>query len=223
MEEQDLYRMRAEMDQQVRIHHNSRYPAIVIPLAQATVTGFFVAFTASVLAYYTNLIPWLATFLIAFPFVTTMVWIARIQHWQGIGDWLETVTHKDWNQDGQIGSEPTPVVEVWLNSEDGAHQQRVQLPVSDVEMRDLARGILERNRSFSEEEWTGSGKPFSQDKIKQLRDIFIRKGWAFWVNPDEHRTGVQFTEAGRAVLRSFASDVPARRLTSSPTPRRRHQ
>lgn len=227
MEDQDLYRMRAEIDQQVRIHHNSKYPAIIIPFVHGTVTGFFLAFTAAVLAYYTAWLPWFPVFMVALPTVTTLVWIARIQHHQNMGDWLETITHKDWNGDGQIGNEQPPaVVEVRLTSEDGSQQQRAWLPASEEELHILAKGILQSNRPFSEEEWSGRGKPFSQGGIEKLRDEFIRRGWAFWINPDEHRAGVQFTEAGRAVLRQFARDAPAYRLTRrphpppSPTPRR---
>ena len=47
---------------------------------------------------------------------------------------------------------------------------------------------------------TPEGASLSRRKFNAIRDIFMRRGWLEWRNPDHHSQGLQLTVAGRNVV-----------------------
>ena len=220
LEIQELEQMRRDMQQDVRRHYASRMVAVTIPFYQALISGLLAGILIAILIYafggsakyilFGLLITWVV--------VTGIVWLILLSNWRELVWNMEAQLGMDLTGDqviGRPGDEDIPIVEVWLNSTDGRQQQRAQLPASESELRQLAQGILLKNLLFTEDAWTGRGKLFSQGRFQELRQAFIEKGWASWIDPLEHRTGVQITPPGRAVLRSFTADLSV----PSPTPR----
>lgn len=91
----------------------------------------------------------------------------------------------------------------------GSHQlQLAQLPATFEQLRDLADGVLS-GAPFAESAWCGSGRPFSRAEFGAVRAEFMRRNWCAWRRSDAPGQGVIVTGAGRAVLRSFASETVA--------------
>jgi hypothetical protein len=126
--------------------------------------------------------------------------------WLNLTAPIERITKRDINRDGYIGT--PPVVRVELKSENGQQAQFAELPTTKDKMSDFARGVL-AGTPISEARWSGAGALFSKSEFRGVRDIFIARGWARWVNSDFHEQGIELAPSGRAVLRQFASETAA--------------
>jgi hypothetical protein len=95
------------------------------------------------------------------------------------------------------------VVRIVLTKEDG-NILFVDLPASHEEIKTLAEGLL-NGISFSEESWSGPGSPchWTRKQFRQIRDIWIHNGWAYWVSTRANQQGVAVTSPGRAVCREI--------------------
>jgi hypothetical protein len=82
--------------------------------------------------------------------------------------------------------------------------QIAELPATPAQLRELSAGLL-AGVSFSESAWTGSGRPFSRDQFRDIRNIFIQRGWATWRNSDAPNQGIEPTRAGKSVCKHLAN------------------
>lgn len=92
---------------------------------------------------------------------------------------------------------------------DGAGSKSTQLadlPVSYDQLEELADGLL-RGAPFAENTWSGGGRPFTRSEFGALRGEFLRRGWVEWRRGDSPGQGVILTAQGKAVIRSFSSEV----------------
>ena len=89
----------------------------------------------------------------------------------------------------------------------------IRLQIQRDKLVHLAMG-LEAGKSFSLASFGGRGKIFSRSEYELLRDEFIVRGLARWVNPVSHTQGVELTRGGWAFVRHF-STFPE--TTSPPT------
>lgn len=86
------------------------------------------------------------------------------------------------------------------------HQwKNFDLPATEDQLRELAAGLFEQGRSFSEREWTGAGRPFSVSEFRALRAELIRRELMALKNEKDTRQGYAPTEDGKAVLEQFLS------------------
>jgi hypothetical protein len=86
------------------------------------------------------------------------------------------------------------------------------------EFRDFARRVSRENTpaSFCETTAAEAGLPIdvkhwrhpSEMGFRQVRDLFIDRGWAYWINPKHHQSGVGLKRAGRQTLRRAAQPLP---------------
>jgi hypothetical protein len=97
-------------------------------------------------------------------------------------------------------------VSVRVISDNGRKGDCLSLPVRFEQLTALARGLV-NGQGLAVSRWVGSGKPFSRDEYDSLITELIKRGAAYWVNPDAHQQGVQLTRAGQAMMRTFASDT----------------
>jgi hypothetical protein len=82
--------------------------------------------------------------------------------------------------------------------------QYMRLQVRRDKLVRLAIG-LQAGKSFSLASFGGRGKIFSRTEFELLRDEFIVRGLAQWVNPEAHTMGVALTRGGWAFVRHFSS------------------
>lgn len=77
------------------------------------------------------------------------------------------------------------------------------LPATDEQMAELAEGLLNGNRPFSEREWTGAGRPFSVNEFRALRAELIKRGLMALKSEKDPRQGYEPTDDGKAVFEQF--------------------
>lgn len=196
-----------------RAHLFTGAAAVLLPIAQAITTGALCGAAAAIYA-------WLLKSPTAWRWgigvavgVAVLVWIAMLARWLDLTRPLERIVNRDINGDGFIGQPPRQVVRVEVKSEDGKRVQYADLPTSQEKMADFARGVL-GGTPISERHWSGAGALFSQNEFREIRDLFIARGFMRWANPEYPQQGTELTPAGRSILKTFASD------TTSPTPPR---
>ena len=194
------YRSGADFQEAHKTIHDG-WPALLIPATQAMISGIFLGLAAGVL--------WrdIWAFVIAWALVQAGCWLILLGRWLGAVGRVERLLGIDLNNDGYIGDpepyEPEPV-RIELIQDSGRRCQFVDLPVSENQLIQLATGI-QSGASFSEGQFTGSGAPFSRSEFRSLRDIFLRRDWLAWRNERSKNQGLEFTRAGSAVMRYYAS------------------
>lgn len=132
-----------------------------------------------------------------------LAWLAMLGRWLDLTAPLERLTRIDLNRDGYIGRPDTIRVEV--TSEDRRQTTVAEIPYAS-KLPDFARGLL-AGAPISERHWSGAGALFSQSEFRQVRDIFIARGWLRWSNPEAPQQGLELTPGGRAALRALANGV----------------
>jgi hypothetical protein len=208
-----------DYNQGVRQHYQSRQVAVSIPFWQALVTGQVVGALVGTIvmvifankgAHWTTVILYgFLAYLWAFLGVMLAGWIFLVRDWRKLVWTLEGVTGWDIDNDGEKGEPEQPVFPVEIKSDNGKRIQRAEFPATPWQMRDLAQGIIDGD-PFTEGEWTGSGNPFSQNQFAEIRQTFIDKELAKWVNEEHHQQGVVFNDGGWQFLQKLAGYTGAR-------------
>ena len=96
----------------------------------------------------------------------------------------------------------TTRVDIVASNPEGVYQSGrfIDLPISEEKIRGVASQFI-LTESFSMATMAGAGKPLSRTEYEILRDKFITRGLAYWVNDNYHNQGVSLTLAGRALMR----------------------
>jgi len=189
---------------------------VSVPLLQSAVTGmvFMLGSVPFVVAahgaWYVPLLIGGGTFAIAWGVLLrahrSLLWV------------VETITNRDIDQDGAIGTSPPPDVHVELSigDEEGKRYEYEDLPVGRKGgyhgLRAFARAVTTGNppASFAEREAAVYG--YTRAEWQRLRNKFLDHNWAAWNNAHEPKQGVVLLEAGREVLR---------KIVTTPLPRER--
>lgn len=216
-EKQDLVQIRLGMGEQVIRHHQSPQVAYGIPLGQAAIWGVLLAVFATVLSIIFLPSFWWQIFAITFTACMLVVWAVGYFRWVSWGKrvyHIEEFLGLDLNRDSYIG-EPEPAkVDVWLHSPDKKQSTLHTLPASLTQLRQLAYGLLKEHRPFTEREWTGSGKLFSQDGFRDLRLKMEEYGYAFRLNPDDEHSAWELTDVGEQVMETWLEANISARLVA---------
>lgn len=114
---------------------------------------------------------------------------------------IETIIGRDLDGDGQVG-EPATQLEVMIQGAMGSKRRFLDLPVPDYVLRTFATAAG-NGQPISEREWTGPGKLTSK-QYREMRDQFLERGLAKWIDPQSHRAGWEFTEDGKAAMKEIA-------------------
>lgn len=180
----------------------------ILPFLQSLATGLLVGGFVFALGYLMGWDPTRAamTGLLVGSLAALIVWLSGISFWRRVTTW------------DYLPADPAPIeteqqparphiehVRVLVTSEDGRQGDLLRLPVDSRRLSIMAQKILTGTATFSLGSLTGSGKLFTRREYETLRDEFINRGALTWVNPRAHEQGTEFTAAGRAVLRTFAS------------------
>lgn len=177
-----------------------------LPLLQSTITGALAGILMLILAIQFRWRDAWIHGLIFWVVIQGITWLYLQRHW--ILMTFERVAKIDLNRDGRKGAAPVqeiPEVRVRIEhiKQDGHYQQDVvNLPASLEQMRALAEGITS-GLSFTERNFTGSGRPFSIDQFRALRSEMIRRKLLTLEGSKDARQGFKLTEEGKAVLDGF--------------------
>jgi len=137
-----------------------------------------------------------------------LAWWNYQAHWFKLSN-IEKFTGLDLNRDGKIGNEtplPRRVIPVQINEITAQGHLRVSkmfdLPATPEQMEMLAYGLLRQNIPFTFREWSGKGKPFSDNEFENLRSEMIKRGLVA-ASGAEARRGLVLTVIGRRVIADF--------------------
>lgn len=104
-------------------------------------------------------------------------------------------------------SPPAQIYRLEVKSENGRKIQIAELDgVSPDRLQQLARGLM-NGASFSEENFSGTGRPFSRAELRRIRSIFLARGWLRWKNDNAVNLGVELSPVGHAVVKHLALGV----------------
>lgn len=183
---------------------------VVVPLLQSLITGGFAALVGGSIGGYVAIYTGggfgqtITGILFygsgAFVLVAGWQWLSRSNFYDGLLWNIETATQIDIDGDGEIGEPHRVEVEV-------KHERRPwqfdSLDVDPAHLRHLAELVSSLGDSFSER--TASKTGMTQNQFGDLREKFLKHGWAMWNHPTEKRQGIRLTQGGKALLRAILS------------------
>ena len=189
------------------VHHEDQLTTgVVVPGAQALITGVLVGIAAGAISAWFGLPAW--------GVAGTAAAVAALGAWLSYrGRWawlLERAAGVDLNNDSFIGQPPAPPpLRIDLTQmQDGARERDfIDLPVDQEKARLLAQGLL-NGRQFSLSVWAGPTQLFTRSEFEALRSELLARGLATWRNPHSQNQGIVLTGAGRAVMRHLADQPP---------------
>lgn len=126
---------------------------------------------------------------------------------------IETITGRDWNDDGYIGApQEGRMVKIEISNPDDNSLQYLQIPEVLFQKMPMIAHLLRAGKPFSEGAMSGSGRPLSRSEFHQLRDVMFDRGLAAWRDPEHPTLGVVLTVRGKGVMRQLAelSTTPLR-------------
>jgi len=188
---------------------HTREVAVIYPILQSIITGVVIGagVTATGL-YFGRSRPWALGGWVAV-LVVCVIWLLSLARWHKWVYKLEELTGLNLNGDPYVG--PPPTVRVEIREEEGRKGTIARLPATEAQLYELARALV-KGATFSIEDWTGQGRPFSKDEFMLLRTEMIDRNLVEWNNPRSHSRGMSLTKTGWAVMRYLAQTPP------SPTP-----
>ncbi|MBI5933289.1 MAG: hypothetical protein HY867_06240 [Chloroflexi bacterium] len=136
-------------------------------------------------------------------------WLYSLKRWTRLtGPDPVQVQMRSVDHDGNPATPKIVRVQIDKVTENGHVKQTrmFDLPATEDQLSALAEGLLKQNRSFSEREWTGAGRPFSVDEFRKLRAEFIRRELVALKSEKDARQGYTLTDDGKAVLEQFLSE-----------------
>lgn len=182
---------------------------VQVPLLQSVVTGLLIGLCVLALAIVFDAIdPWKPALVAA---MLGMVgwWVVSLAGWKSLTKREQVqVHHEAVDHDNDPVTPQVIRVELSKVKENGHYSWNTfDLPdgVTNEMMSDLANGILNMHRKFTELEWCGTGKTFSMPKFRQLRALLEINGMIELINPKDKRQGVKFNSDGEQLLQGFLS------------------
>lgn len=179
--------------------------AVLVPLAQAVITGLFIGLAIGAAAALFALEKPGVWGLAAGCIVMALAWLAYRSRWSMV---VEKALGVDINLDGFIGDPPpeeTRTVRIELVQDGGSRGDWIDLPTSPERLALLGDGLLNSGRTFNLSSWTGRGQPFTRREFEALRAALLERGLLVWRTPGSPAQGVELSPAGRAIMRRFAS------------------
>jgi len=170
---------------------------IWVPLLKALITGLLCALF-SVSIYRLKLYgptAW-GLFWIMFLGVGLFIWLAYI--WPRAEMISKVIDSRMFDK--------TTKIQVVAKDPSGAYMDGkfINLRISNRQMNLVATKYLACGH-FSHASMAGPGKPLTRAEFEALRDEFIYRGLAYWVNENHHNLGARLTLAGQAVMKGMAS------------------
>ena len=170
---------------------------VAVPFLQALITALVVAIVAIPLTIAFGK-PWWLPLVIA-SVVLLVVWWVLLWGGRELLWTTETIINENVPASAQRAL-PAPRVEVAVNQE--RHTELDDLPGPLPLLQKFAQGVTDDRWTFSERGAARSG--YGATAFKELRDIFLQRGWATWNVPGSPQQGVNLNGKGRAISRGIA-------------------
>jgi hypothetical protein len=193
-----------QKDATVRTHYQTVTTGVLIPAAQALLTGVWLGISAGVIAYFLGTDGWRVGF-ISFVLCSTFCWLYLMRRWMSlvwqIEQWLQT----DLTGDEIVGE---PVIEQTIKHQieaivkEGNKTSIIDLPGDPGKLSLLARGLIIKELVLTEDVWVNKG-PFTLSEFRKLRNVMEKRKLIRLKNPKSHRPGFILTDKGREVLLSI--------------------
>ena len=176
---------------------------VVVPLLQSVVIGLMV-FVFVLMIGWNWLDPWKVSALAGM--AASIGWfIFSMKRWTELTRPMIRISSVD--DDNNPATQNVIRVQLDRVTDTGHYQQTsiFDLPqgVTEQMMADLANGILNMHRPFTEGEWCGTGKTFSMPKFRQLRTLLENRKLTEPVNEKDKRQGIRFNSDGEQFLQGF--------------------
>jgi hypothetical protein len=181
---------------------------IGVPLLQSLATAVIVGIAVMTVALVSNVLdPWKPT-VVLMALAMAGWWLYSLWRWTRLTEReLPKVQVQSVDDDGDPLTPKVVRVQLdWIT--DAGHYQQTSifdLPATEQQLGELAEGLLNGGRSFSEKEWCGAGHPFSVNGFRELRSEMIKRGLLTRKSAKDHRQGYELTEEGKAIFRQFLS------------------
>ncbi len=175
---------------------------VIVPLAQAGVSGLLIGGLSTPLFIAAENVPWYAGIYLG-ALSVGVVWTFRLATSRDSLWIVEELIGSDLDGDGHTGAPPAYGVRTELKKDDG--WQFDSLPGQPEALHKFATDVS-GGETFAERTAFIAG--LSRREWAALRDKFVANNWAYWRNPQQPQVGVELLRAGRAVLRSIAATPP---------------
>lgn len=175
---------------------------VVVPLAQAAITGFVFGLTSGAIAYVQAWPAWVPVAVGSGVFALAWMWL--LADHRSLLRVTETIIGRDLDGDGQVGqpaASETVRVEVVEHHNEAGDTSNVdsmrffELPATRSALRHFAREAL-NGVELSERAMAGKGRPISGPRFRNLRDSLIEAGYLRWASESDHRQGAAVTRKG---------------------------
>lgn len=186
---------------------HTRQAGVEVPLLQSVMTAVIVGLAVLAMAFVLDLLdPWKPA-LVAAALGMAGWWLASLRRWTSLtASDQPTVEVRSVDHDDDPSTPNVIRVELSKVKENGHFEWNTfNLPegVTNEMMTDLASGILNMHKPFTESEWSGPGKPFSRPKFYQLRALMENRKLIEPKNEKDARQGFRFNSDGEQFLQGF--------------------
>jgi len=186
----------------IMMSYQGLHTAVVVPLAQSSVTGTVTGLMALSLAWAAHIDDPVALGALAAAVSHLITWLVLLRRWYSTMECFKSLldTKPSTQADNQITTKSIAKPNLRLDITNHNRVQILDLPIQPEQLKSWADGLA-NGLSLSKSTWTGSGKLFSTSEYRSMRDTLIQRGLARWKNPGSPKQGWELTVAGRAVVR----------------------
>jgi hypothetical protein len=219
--QQDLGRFQTEYAEQVYHHHASKQTGVMVPMLQTLFFYTIPVMLLSVVAIWVidqwiN-VPWKVAVVV--PIVVGILTYLRmgkdrLKKWDHFFSSIESRLNFDLNGNGKIDRIEPDTVRIDVRNIDGSQGQWSETPrkLTKKKMQIFASGIM-KGRPLTVKEWTTDpNKLFSQGEYDTVIGFMVNQGWMQHKNRAHPNLGVELTDLGQNVMRTFAD------MESNPSP-----
>lgn len=203
-----LEQIKADYEQSIRRHYQSKQVGVVMPFYQAAITGLLAALLVAILLYAFG-VP-LKYVLIAFALIwiitTGISWLFLLRNWNALVWSVETRLGVDITGDGVIGqASPQKVIKAEVTTNGGRTTSRYDIPEEEQLIHFLE--AIYKGGDLSEARWTPQANGFSRSGYWKHIGTLIQSGVLRWKNDQAHAQGVELAPEGKSILEQWLDDI----------------
>jgi len=204
-----LEQIRADMQQRVRTHYQSRMVAVTIPFFQAVFSGFLAGVLVGGMIWFFGGQPKyvLAGLFFTWIIVTGIVWILLVMNWNSLVWNVETALGVDLTGDGIVGPVATAprFIQAEVSRNGGQNKTYVEF-VDNERLGKFFQAVL-AGADLSEARWTPAKNGFSKSEYWNTIGELIKAGALRWRNDDAHAQGIEVTLDAPGILSQWLLEL----------------
>ena len=204
-----LEQIRADMQQRVRTHYQSRMVAVTIPFFQAVFSGFLAWVLVGGMIWFFGGQPKyvLAGLFFTWIIVTGIVWILLVMNWNSLVWNVETALGVDLTGDGIVGPAVTAprFIQAEVSRNGGQNKTYVEF-ADNARLGKFFQAVL-AGADLSEARWTPAKNGFSKSEYWTMIGELIKAGALRWRNDDAHAQGIEVTLDAPGILSQWLLEL----------------